>query len=112
MARKLADKMGVGTIIYDRDLGNKLEWVGTSTDGIFLTSAPSKENKQYWIDRAEKEGFLARLYVVWVLRWTAYNRMKERSGLSPGQRNDLERSLERWYKMYSPHPQETRLENE
>lgn len=107
----LARKFGLGTI-YDRDLGNKLEWVGTTEDATLITSAPSKSNKEYWVKRAITEGFDVRLFVVWVDRWTAYERMKSRTGLSPGERNDLEKSVERWYRMYSHHPFESRIENE
>ena len=97
-------------IVYDRDLGNKDEWKESKKDAILCTSAPSRENKEYWLGRARSEGYAPRLVVVWVDRWVAYDRMKARSGLSKTERNDLETELARWYKSYSPHREEIRHE--
>jgi len=102
----------VGAPVYDVDLGNKMEWIPSKFDGVLCTSAPSKENKEFWVKTAKQNGFNPILYVVWIDRWTSYKRMKARSGMSPDQRNNLEKGVERWYSHYSPHPKESRLYNE
>ena len=79
-----------------------------------MTSAPSSGLKQYWLSEALKAGFVAELYVLWVPRMVAYDRMKARNGksVSKTQRHDLEQDVERWYKLYSRHYKEKRIENE
>jgi len=100
--------------VFDTDLDNKSDWeLCTYSDAVLMTSAPSAKLKEYWVNRAKKMGRIAKLYTIWIDRMLAYDRMKRRSGLSVSktQRNDLEKSVERWYKMYSRHPQELRIDN-
>lgn len=96
---------------FDRDLGNKDEWRREERDCVLLTSAPSVANKDYWINEARLHGFTPIVLVMWVPRMVAYGRMVKRDGKSPTQRNDLQRSVERWYKKYGRHRQETRIPN-
>ena len=116
-AEKLAIEEGDSTSgiylpIYDRDLGNKKGWMGmTPHDAILNAHAPSVRNKSYWVDQAIHYGYTPKLYVMWIPRMEALKRMKARSGLTPTERNDLEYGLQFWYKSYSRHPQEERIEN-
>jgi len=96
--------------VYDRDLRNKGEWRKSMDSCILCTSAPSKRLKEYWAKEAVLVGFTPYIIVMYIDRWLAYDRMKARSGLKPTERNDLEKDIERWYKMYSPHPLEHRHE--
>jgi len=104
-------------MVYDTDLGNKNEWSTHSTrkdvlsgavsgDCILMTSAPSAKNKAYWLSIARTEGFEPKLLAIVLPRMLCYARMKSRDGLSPTQRNDLEKDIERWYRRYQRHPQE------
>jgi len=101
----------IGVKVYDRDLGNKLEWMTQDEDAALCTAAPSKENKDYWVKQAKENGFVPVLYVVWTPRMTALDRMLKRDGQSPDQRNNLNKDVERWYKLYSPHHQEELINN-
>ena len=98
--------------VFDADLGNKMGWQNHYTDAVLMTSAPSYKNKQHWLRKAIDQGFDPVLFVMWVPRMLAYDRMKKRSGLTSYERNDLEKSVERWYKLYEHHPLERRITNE
>ena len=95
--------------VYDHDLRNKEGWRTAKGDCVLMTSAPSRSNKEYWSQEVFNEGKQPDLLVMWVPRMVAWQRMRQRSGLTPYERNDLEKSVERWYKLYSPSPQETRV---
>ena len=101
----------VGVPVFDKDLGNKLDWTTLQMDCALCTAAPSRENKEYWTKLARENGFTPYLYVVWTPRMKALERMLKRDGQSPDQRNNLNKDVERWYKLYSPHPQEEKLHN-
>ena len=94
--------------VYDTDLGNKADWVYSPTSAVLCTSAPASTTKQYWLAQAEHHGFTPILHVMWVDRMTAFQRMEARSGLRKTERNDLNKSVERWYKLYTRHPKEIR----
>lgn len=61
---------------------------------------------------ARQHGFEPQLICVYANRFTVMERMRGRSGLGPGQRNDLEYGVELWFHRYSRHPVETVIENE
>ena len=98
--------------VYDHDLGNKEGWRGGNQPAVFMASAPTRDNKEYWTKEARREGYSPTLTTIWIDRMKAYERMSKRSGASPTQRNNLVKGVERWYKMYSAHPLEIRYEPE
>ena len=95
--------------VFDRDLGNKDAWRMENEDSVLMTSAPEEKNKTYWIGEANKYGFIPKLLAIIPPRMVCYARMKDRDGQSPSQRNDLEKSIEYWFKHYTRHPAETRV---
>ena len=96
--------------VYDCDLDNKDQWsLSSAKETILCTSAPSHANKAYWIQSATLAGFTPTLLVMWIPRMVANQRMMLRSGLSKTERNNLQESVQRWYKLYSRHPLEVRV---
>ena len=106
--------MGGELRVFDHDLGNKTGWQhlppSRREESYFCAAAPSADNKEYWIQEAIKHGYIPKLYVMWVPRVVAYQRMRSRSGLSKTERNNLQSGVELWYKSYSRHPQEQRVD--
>lgn len=95
--------------VYDTDLDNKQGWRQDLNDSILNTAAPSRENKDYWEQEAIRNGFQPEIMVMWVPRVQAMTNMRKRSGQHKTQRNDLNRSVERWYRLYTAHPREVRV---
>ncbi len=102
--------------VFDSDLRNKKKALKRvcSADGdrVLHTSAPSAFLKEHWINKAKRAGYQPKLYCIWVPRMVAYDRMRARDGMSATQRNDLQKNVERWYSMYTRHPDEIRIDNE
>ena len=99
--------------IYDHDLGNKRDFITVrpQVEAVLCAAAPSARNKDYWIQHAKSAGYIPKLYVMWIPRMEAYLRMRKRSGLSKTQQNDLQSGVELWYRTYSRHPKEIRIED-
>lgn len=99
--------------VYDNDLGNKWEFMKAipRVDAVLTVTAPLRCTKQLLVDRALDAGYLPKLYGIWIERMEAYKRMKQRSGLSPTERNNGEKWVEFWYKRYQRHPLEERITN-
>ena len=99
--------------VFDRDLGNKSDWVYSEADCVLCTSAPARETKEYWISLANFHQFTPILHCFFPPRMVSYQRMSNRQGIAKGgrtQQNNLVKSVERWYKKYSRHRQEIRHE--
>ena len=98
--------------IYEKDLGNKRYWLQSPSTCILCTAAPTRENKEYWLNQAAHYGFQGHLVVMWVPRHVAMERMLQRSGATPTQQNNINKSVEQWYRLYQVHPNEQREPND
>ena len=70
-------------------------------DFVFMTSAPTRRNKDYWLDFFQRRGFRVNLLAFMPPRMVAYQRMLDRDH-SPR----LARNLQRWYLKYERHRRE------
>lgn len=102
----------LGLPTFDHDLGNKHEWSSSLADAILLTSAPAWKTKEYWRRQGIKAGFSPRILTMWVPRNVAMQRMRNRPNTDPTTRNDLNEGVERWYKLYTRHPREERIDGQ
>ena len=105
-----ANKLGHTT--YDQNLGNKAQWRDSHDRvSILVTSAPDREAKTYWLREATKFGFSrAKIIVYDPGRAVTVQRLIAREMESPeGHRRRLTKAVQRWYKEYSPHPEETKI---
>jgi tRNA uridine 5-carbamoylmethylation protein Kti12 len=98
--------------VYDQNLHNKAQWRDhrDGTLAILVTSAPDRSAKTYWLREAVKFGFSPKLVVLDPGIATTTQQLMRREMESPeGQRRRLSRTVQRWYREYSPHKAESRV---
>jgi tRNA uridine 5-carbamoylmethylation protein Kti12 len=98
--------------VYDQNLHNKAQWRDhrDGTLAILVTSAPDRAAKTYWLREAVKFGFSPKLVVLDPGIATTTQQLMRREMESPeGQRRRLSRTVQRWYREYSPHTDESQV---
>ena len=102
-----------GLPVYDNDLGNLRDWISNPppSDAVLTVTAPTNRQKSYWVSIAKQNGWVPKLYTIWISRMEAFQRMKARSGLSPTQKNQSDKWVVDWFKKYQRHQAEERITN-
>ena len=94
-----------------KDLGTQDDYKKLKQDCVLTVCSPTRKQKAYWLAQARSYGFTSKLLVVWVERWTAYDRMSARSGTSKDQMNNKQKGVQTWFRLYQPHKLEEKVEN-
>ena len=95
--------------IYDNDLGNLREWISMPPHEAVLTvTAPQERKKSYWMSIAKQNGYVPKLYCIWLSKMEAHQRASMRPVRNDKRTFDW---IKYWFKNYTRHPQEERITN-
>ena len=108
-AGKAAYAKELGFQLYSTEAGNKAEWRDHAGDepAFLVTAAAGYEAKVYWLEEAKRFGFTPRLLVINPGQSIAADQLIARARTPlDSTRSRIKKKVARWFKMYSPHPQE------